>query len=165
MLDDIKAINAVMLLRQRVKDHVVDMGFERPPLVLARADIINEDRIEIIGDNSLHLLHHEASTERVTAADLCYELLATEHLGNEFIAGEQDCQATRIVVINLVGHQPESRQPELVFQFHTTIILRFSRSIGRRRYSASRSRLIGNAEPPSVTLPDNPAGGVLIRIT
>ena len=111
-------------------DDVVDLCLERPPLVTPGADVLDEQRVEIVDSDVRHLLQHDARAEGVAAADLADVAAARQHLGDEFVARQKECQTPRIVVPDLVGHQAERGQPDRVAQLEAAIILRLARLLG-----------------------------------
>ena len=138
VLDDVEAEQRFVLARQGRGDDVVDLGLERPALVAARADVLDEQRVEIVDGDVRHLLEHDARAEGVAAADLADIAAARQHLGDEFVARQEERQPARIVVPDLVGHQAERGQPDRIAQFEAAIVLRLARLLGDGGQHAAR---------------------------
>src|SRR5580700_5732241 len=105
MLDDVQTEKRFVLAWQRASHNVVDLGLERPLLVAAAANIMNELRIEIVNRDVRYFLQHHTCAESVTATDFTHIAAVGQHFGNKFVTREEKGETPRIVVPNLIGHQ------------------------------------------------------------
>ena len=124
VLDDIHGVRAVERTLDGTVEHVVCETFERPGRVHPAVDVLHKYRVEIDRGEFLDFLAHNASAERIGAADFQHAVHSRKHFRNELVAGENEAQPARVIVPDLVAHQAELAAA-LVRQFKATVILWF----------------------------------------
>src|SRR6202035_2056004 len=131
MLNNIEAKQRFVLARQGRRNDIVNFSLQWPLFIVTGEDVLDEQGIKIVNSDIPHRLQHHPRAERVTAANLPNIPATRQHFGHEFITREQKSKPTRIVIPDLVGHEPERSKPNRISQFETAIILGFSRLFSR----------------------------------
>src|SRR6516162_4511134 len=136
VLDDIESINGIVLLRQRSLEDVVKLCRDRPFGRLPAANVLNEDGVEIVSRDGINFLLNDSGSESIAAPDFCDRAGSTQHFGDEFVSRQDKAQASRILVPDLIGHQTERTEPDLLLHLQQALVLRLP---GRVTVSAGRS--------------------------
>src|SRR5260370_42109503 len=128
MLDHVETVEAVVHVGKRRFDDIMILSAHASLFGMPSSDVVDKERVEIIGDVLADLLQPNAGAECVAATDLADGPLAAQHFRDELVAGEQKAEATRIVMPDLIGHEPQRRQSVGAATFKAAIVLSFPRA-------------------------------------
>src|SRR5437016_6402404 len=85
--------------------------------------VFNKEGIEIERHHFFDFLKHNACAESIASAGLGDAQTSGEHLCDELVAREDESEASRVVMPDLIGHETEPLKPCSVLQIECVLVL------------------------------------------